>query len=362
MLNYGDCKMIDSLLQKAEDLHSVKRFDEEISCLQKALDLTNDDFDLAMIYEKIGSSYYLLNELNKSEDNFNKALDKCSALPGNEAKQSIGILNYKLGSIYFARDDFKKALNYCKEAHKYAGYLTDIDLFMLFVATGLNYEKLNLYEKATEYFLKAKTTPDISPDDRCMVLSFLGRCYDRIGELRKAYDSFRELFSIAPQYDGGWYLYYRFAKLSYNYREFNTSLNYFTVALKMIPATEVQYLQSSLKCLGYIFLEKEIYGEAIKHLKKALKYSNRADDKAGAQILSGLAQAYFGQNKFAKTIKYSKKAIEIPHSEDTLERSYFLLAFCYSIKKDNQKEQYFTEKLRNLKPNSPYLKDLERRL
>lgn len=354
--------MIDSLLQKAEDMHNDKRFEEEIVYLQKAIDLTNDDFDLAMIYEKIGSSYYLLNLLDKSEDNFKKALDKCSILSGNEAKQSFGILNYKLGSIFFARNDFKSALNYCKEAHKYETYLTDIDSFMLFVATGLNYEKLKCYEKAIEHYFKAKTTPNISSNNHCLVLSFLGRCYDKVGKFNKAYDIFRELFSIDPQYDGGWHLCYRYAKLAYSYRDFDASLKYFTATLKTIPINEVPYLQYSLQYLGYIFLEKERYGEAIKHFKKALKYKNGADNKTESEILSGMAQAYFGQNKFAKAIKCSKKAIEKPHSDETSERSYFLLAFCYSIKKDKQKELYFTEKLRKLKPSSPYLKDLERRL
>ena len=96
---------------------------------------------------------------------------------------------------------------------------------------------------------------------------------------------------------------------------------------------------------------------ALKGLFQGRDLAIHTVNKTG-EILSAMAQAYFGKNKFAQAIKYSKKAIEKPHDDEISERSYFLLAFCYSVKKDKQKEQYFIDKLERLKPNSPYLKEL----
>ncbi|MDY7038126.1 MAG: tetratricopeptide repeat protein [Thermodesulfobacteriota bacterium] len=264
---------------------------------------------------------------------------------------------YRKGSNYFDHGDYKAALQQHLKALEFNEYVEQEGVFNLFMSVGIEYEKIAEYDQAISYYKQLLDLSHIEKDDKTMLLQFIGQCFDKKGEEKSAYDYFKELFSINKHYDGDWYLVYRYAKLAYKYREFRTSLEYFNAALKIIPANERSYIQSSLQCLGYIFLEKESYKEAITHFKKALKMKAGLD-KIESEILSGMAQAYFGRNKFAQAIKYSKKAIEEPHDDEISERSYFLLAFCYSVKKDKQKEQYYIDKLQSLRPNSPYLKDL----
>ena len=264
---------------------------------------------------------------------------------------------YRKGSDFFDQGDYEAALQRHLKAVEFNEYVEQKAVFNLLMFIGIEYEKISEYDQAISYYQKLLDFDNIEKDDKSMLLQFVGQCFDKKGEKKAAYDCFSELFTLNPSYDGGWYLLYRYAKLAYEYRDFSISQQYFNAALKKTPAIEKSYIQSSLQYLGYILLENESYKEAIAQFKKALK-TKSALDKVKSEILSGIAQAYFGQNKFAKAIKYCNKAIEKPHDEEISERSYFLLAFCYSVKKNKQKEQYFIDKLQRLKPNSPYLREL----
>lgn len=77
-----------------------------------------------------------------------------------------------------------------------------------------------------------------------------------------------------------------------------------------------------------------------------------------SELLSGFAQAFLGRNRFAQAIGYSKEAMERPLDQRAAERSYFSLAFCCSVNRDKQGEQYYTEELRRLAPNGSYLTEL----
>ena len=264
---------------------------------------------------------------------------------------------YCRGSSYFDQGDYKAALEQHLKALEFNKYVEQKGIFNLLMFIGIEHEKISEFDQAISYYKKLLEFDYIEKDDKSLILQFIGQCFDKKGEKKVAYDYFNELFTLNQSYDGDWYLLYRYAKLAYKYRDFETSQEYFYAALKKIPTNKRSYIQASLQCVGYILLEKELYKESVAHFKQALKMKTGLD-KVESEILSGMAQAYFGQNKFAHAIKYSKKAIEKPHDDEISERSYFLLAFCYSIKKDKQKEQYFIDKLQHLKPNSPYLKEL----
>jgi tetratricopeptide (TPR) repeat protein len=264
---------------------------------------------------------------------------------------------YRKGSNLFDQGDYKPALQQHLKAMEFNEYAEQKGIFNLLMYVGIEYEKISEYDQAIRYYQKLLDLDYIEKDDKSTLLQFIGQCFDKKGEEKAAYDCFNELFTINQSYDGEWYLLYRYAKLAYKYRDFGTSQEYFNAVLKIAPARERSYIQSSLQYLGYIFLEKESYKEAVAQFKKALKMKTGLD-KVESEILSGIAQAYFGQNKFAQAIKYSKKAIGKPHDDEISERTFFLLAFCYGVKKDKEKEQYYIDKLQRLRPNSPYLKDL----
>ncbi|MCJ7541483.1 MAG: hypothetical protein MUO88_17675, partial [Desulfobacterales bacterium] len=134
---------------------------------------------------------------------------------------------------------------------------------------------------------------------------------------------------------------------------------YFQKIISQIPSDRNSYLQSSLQCLGYIYIEKKEHKHAIIEFKKALKIKSDSSIMR-AEIYCGMAQAYFGLNKTWKTIKFGLKALDEQFDDATAERVYFLLAYSYSLKKDKENERYYTEKLRGVKPDSAYLRELDR--
>lgn len=297
-------------------------------------------------------SFYDQIQYIKKSINIEKDKEKRSALCSK-----LWHAYYREGSSYFDQGEYKAALQPHLKALEFNEYVEKEEVFNLLLSIGVEYEKLCEYDQAISYYKNLLKLNYIETSDKCLVFQFIGQCYDKKGEEKIAYDYFNDLFRIDQNYDGGWYMFYRYAKLAYKYRDLETATKYFNVALKEIPAKETGYIQSSLQCLGYIFLEKELYKSAVVQFKKALKIRNSLD-KVESEILSSLAQAYFGQNKFSKTVKYAKKSIEKPVDDEIVERSYFLLAFCYSVKKDKNKEQYYINKLKHLKPNSPYLREL----
>jgi tetratricopeptide (TPR) repeat protein len=299
---------------------------------------------------------------NKGFDDEIETLKKCLASEKDKKKSStlyakLWHVYYRKGAGYFDQGDYKAALQHHLKALEFIEYVEREGVFNLLMSVGIEYEKMGEYDQAISYYKRLIGSDNTEKADRVMLLQFIGQCYDKKGEEKVAYDYFKKLFSITQRYDGEWYLVYRYAKLAYKYREFDTSLCYFNAALKILPTNERHYIQSSLQCLGYILLEKKEYKQAITHFKRALKIKTGLD-KVEAEIMSGMAQAYFGRNKFSQAIKCSKNAIKKTHDDEISERSYFLLAFCYSVKKDKEKEQYYKEKLQGLRPNSPYLRDL----
>jgi tetratricopeptide (TPR) repeat protein len=312
---------MQNMKERSDTSGEDKNFNEDIEILRKCLDVEKDKEKRSMLYAKLWHAYY-----------------------------------YK-GSTYFNKGEYKAALKQHLMALELNEYVEQEGVFNLFMSVGIEYEKLGEYDQAISYYKNLLSLEYIEKDDQALLMQFIGQCFDKKGEEKAAYGYFKKLFSKNQNYDGGWYLLYRYAKLSYKYRQFNISLEYFNSVLKIIPTNEKKYIQSSLQCLGYIFLEKEGYKEAIAYFKRALKIKTGLD-KVESEILSGMSQAYFSRNKFAQAIKYSKKAIEKPHDDEISERSYFLLAFCYSVKKDTQKEHYYIDKLERLRPNSPYLRDL----
>jgi len=273
-------------------------------------------------------------------------------------------INYRLGQIFIDEKDYKKALSCNLKAYEYIGYMCSEDAFMVITALGVCYENLENFTEAIKFYLKALdiANRDLSNDDRCMILQFIGDCYENRGEERKAFDYYSEVFSIDPNYDGGWYLVYRYAQLAYRFRNFDMSITYFRKAIDQIPSDQNNYLQAAYQCLGYDYVVKKEYKQALVELNKALIVKVDSSNRL-ASIYLGMAQAYFGLNKIGKAIKFALKALDGQFDEEIEEKAYFLLAFSYGmygINKNRKKEEFYTEKLNSTFPNSAYIRDLEK--
>ena len=274
----------------------------------------------------------------------------------------------KVCDIYFNKasnkseqGDHQSAIRYYLNANEYSNFLDDITVFHTHINTGVEYEEIENYDQAIYYYKKALSlnlsTDEVSQDEMATLFKYIGSCYDKKKEEFETFRYYQKLFSIKPDYDGGWYLAYRYATLCYNYREFSAALKYFNVSLEQIPNKEKIYIESTFQYIGNIYTEKKLYKKAISSFKEVLKIKSEFGYVA-AESLLGIAQAYFGLSKFNQAIKYAKMALDAPHYDLIKERVYFYLAFSYSVKKNKKLEQYYTNKLEEFRPDSPYLEDL----
>ncbi len=277
-----------------------------------------------------------------------------------QIKGSIRDAYYRAGAEYFDKGNYEEALKCHTEAYH---CIKDHDpniKFTLLVAIGVDYEKLGSLDKAIEYYNLASQVDGIHAADEAMIHQFIGQCYDKKGNETEAHSHFSKMFSLDQNYDGGWYLLYRFAQLSFEFRNFFDAQRYFKLAKARIPPSKTEYVHSTLKYIGYIYLERGEYKNAKKTLLGALKLDGVLTSRK-AELLCGIAQAYFGLNKFNKTIDYSLGALEDTDDDEIAERALYLLAYSYSIRHNKEREDYYKNKLKELKPSSPYLRELEER-
>ena len=215
------------------------------------------------------------------------------------------------------------------------------------------------YDKAINLYEEALRLP-IPDDDKAMFFESIGQCYEKLGREHLAFENFEKAFASNPEYENGWYLFYRYAQLAYKFRKFDLSIEYLDKVVYEIPPDYQNYIQYTRRLLGNNFLEMEQYKRALSEFKEALKIDTNSYWKS--HICLGIAHAYFGLNKIGKAIKFALKALKEEYDEVVEERIYFLLAFCYGIGGihcNTKKEQYYTEKLHKEFPNSAYLRELK---
>ena len=122
---------------------------------------------------------------------------------------------------------------------------------------------INLYEEALRL--------PIPNDDKAMLFEFIGQCYDKQEMEHLAFENFGNAFEADPEYENGWYLFYRYAQLAYRFRQFNVSIEYLEKTMGRIPPDSENYIQYAHRLLGNNYLEKENYQRALSEFKAALK-------------------------------------------------------------------------------------------
>lgn len=293
-------------------------------------------------------------------------LEKSFSLENNEEKRSK--LAGDLWEVYFQKatdysdgGDHDSALTHYHKAIIYCCFLEATIGFHTYSNTGIEYELIEKYDQALQCYEKAfnyTEDPEFTSHEHVVsLLQHMAYCYDNIDQDFKAFRHFQKLFTLDPHYDVGWYLTYRYAKLCYKFREFSNALNYFELALTIIPLERNYYLESALETMGHIHIEKKQFKKAIEYYKKALKV-NTGLGHVTSELLLGIAVANFGLEKYSKAIKFAKKALEVPNYDLIVERAYFYISFSYGIKGNRKQESYYKHKLQTFKPDSPYLEDL----
>jgi len=348
---------LDKLIALAKSMHNQGEYYREIEYLKEAITISPQELDSVLIYEQIGTAYYLLDDKENAKTNYFAALNSASNLEERSSKELICSVKNYLGSVFFDQERYGEALTCKLDAIGCPELFEHQDLIQAIITAGICSEQLGKLDDAIGFYIKALEVPGISDDDAATVTAFAGRCYDKSGDHLAAFKYFNKAFTINGRYDGGWYMLYRYAVLAYQFGKYETAITVFHKALSDIPKDEITFRASSYEYIGYAYIACKQYMDALNELYKALHLISPSSSRL-AYIYCGIAQGYFGLNETKKTIQCASRALNEQTDDLTKERLYFLLAYSYYLRKDETNAELYYKQLRLFNPESPYLREL----
>jgi len=129
----------------------LKNYDESLQYFNSSLEIgkrNNFQKGIADTYHNIGKSYFLLEQYNTSLDYYFKALEVYDKL-GLKNSQKLN----NIGQLYIKLDYYNQALKYLHRAHKSAKKNNQFKTLRdVCKNIAIAYERLNIYDKAYEYY------------------------------------------------------------------------------------------------------------------------------------------------------------------------------------------------------------------
>ena len=156
----------------SEQLQDFEKSKSSYSQSLFSLGIKTQEDQVAFNYVKAAKNFYYHNDINKAEENFEKAIEIAPKFP------------YALGEFSkfeFKRGDIKKALRLAKDAIN-----LNPDNYHAWFNYGISLRKNREYHKAVDALKKAK---ELNPK-HLPIYNELGRGYTFIGEYEKAMDEF----------------------------------------------------------------------------------------------------------------------------------------------------------------------------
>jgi tetratricopeptide (TPR) repeat protein len=222
-------------IQKASVLSKRDEHQKAIHTLLIAMDLTNDDEDVADLNALIGMEYLFLDQFENARDYFIKCLeldnDDYSALYNivycfdflDQNQEAITFLNqyldqnpysevawHQLGKQYFTTKEYKKAL----AAFDFA-IISDDNFVGAYLEKGKVLEKQKQYLEAIENY---KITLALD-EPTSFALLRIGHCYEKMGKDDLAVQYFYKTVHEDPLLDKGWIAITKFYNKKRNYQK-----------------------------------------------------------------------------------------------------------------------------------------------
>ena len=280
---------------------------------------------LIVIYNNIGSAYFMKEYYDKALEYHNKALAIQKSILGEE-HNSLATSYNNIGSVYFKKEYYEKALEYFNKAltiqkSKLGEEYTDVA--RSYNNIGRVYHAKSNYDKALEYYNKALTI-----------------WKSKLGE---------EYTDVALSYNniGGVY---------YDKKDYDKALGYYNKALTIQKAKlgeEHTDVATSYNNIGMVYYNKGDYDKALEFYNKALtiqkaKLGEEHTDVATSYFIIGAT--YCNKEEYSKALEYFDKALPIFLSEENevdeiISLLYKLKALCYFKLGDTVKAKEYEKKV-----------------
>ena len=338
-------------------LSRLERYEEAIKKLNHALEVEDEEKDIAHIHSLLGWSYRQLEDYDKALEHY---------IQSKEGRDSAWI-NFEIAICYENLDDYEKALEYAL-----ISYELDKDEVNVLSEIGIIYNYLGRYEDALPFLLRAK---ELGRDDEwlnteiAVSLGRSGNVKEAIEKLKKTltmvneneinqrifinselawlYGSLEEpqpeealkYLNVAKELgrEDAW-LYSQIAyQLGYNSETKNEALEYFDKAIEL-GGNDTWIFETK----GVILLDLEKYEEALDSFKNAYDSSNNG------WYLYSMGRCLRGLERYEEAIEILLKSRQISlDEEDVVDGEDFELAHCYIGIGDKENAQKYSDSARD---------------
>lgn len=231
---------------------------------------------LALSYDLMGRSYFQLNDLNKTLQNYITSVEYYKII--NDTLKVAEEYN-EIGVVYKNMGEYSKALDYYAKVLELVGQEeSSLTLGNTLMNIGQSYSYLGYYEKSIEYFIKAIKTWEALEDKTGLALAY--------GNLGNLY---------------------------YNLKEHSMSLEYYQMAKRFFSEVNNQKsLASILNNIGLIYNSFGDNDAALENFEAAKDLSIQINFKSGhAFALSNIGRVHQHLEQYEDAIENYKAAIEI---------------------------------------------------
>lgn len=313
---------IDTLIQLSSESFNQDKFQESIGLLQEALIMAEKHpkkYKYYLILYKIGKSHYRNNNYNLAQEYLFKCLENTHSgislsIKGN-VYSVIASTYYNLGDYSLAHEYKLKSIE-LKEIEKDSfGISGDYyDLGSMFF-----YE--NLYEKALEYYNKAKKLALKTGHTRIVYNSTaaLGATFERMGDLELSLKLNMRSLAIADSlgYETG--KAYSLHNIGSNYIElgkYSQAKTYIQKSMDIKRKLDDRWgMIGSTLALGDLYTRKKQFILAEKNLNKALQLAESLESKGRiSEVYLNFSRLYKKYGKKDSTIAYLTKYISLKDS------------------------------------------------
>ena len=338
-------------------LSRLERHEEAIKKLNHALEVEDEEKDIAHIHSLLGWSYRQLEDYDKALEHY---------IQSKEGRDSAWI-NFEIAICYENLDDYEKALEYAL-----ISYELDKDEVNVLSEIGWLYNYMGKYEDALPFLLKAQELGRNDEGINTEIAVSLGRSgnvKEAIEKLKKTltmvneneinqrifinselawlYGSLEEpqpeealkYLNVAKELgrEDAW-LYSQIAyQLGYNSETKNEALEYFDKAIEL-GGNDTWIFETK----GVILLDLEKYEEALDSFKNAYDSSNNG------WYLYSMGRCLRGLERYEEAIEILLKSRQISlDEEDVVDGEDFELAYCYIGIGDKENAQKYLDSARD---------------
>jgi len=340
------------LTQLAEKHHESDDYDKELECLMKALPLAQEKEDIVDVVYYIAQAYEMLNNDERAEEYYNKALRHIGETSDEEMRKNRALISGNLGSIYLCRGEYTQALKALVFAEQNLDCFDDDYSNFVLTTIGRAHKWSGDSVTALDY-LKRAASYEIEPQARVSSLVPLVDCLIDLGQKDEVKNYETLIFDLVPDYEHD-YLFYILGIFYYNLTDYEKAYLYLKRAERLFPETSQTKHQVIHQYLAYCHHAQDQWEDAIAEYEKAIEINT--DEGRLGNLYAGLMQSYYGLEDHKKAIESGERALREQIDASLKERVYHYLYYSYRAVGNKDKAIECYDALNLLNPKSECLK------